>query len=50
MDQDEQVQAVEQEAARIAVVGRENAAASPDERTRLLRWVNAAFREDGGRR
>jgi hypothetical protein len=47
MDQDEQVQAVEREAQRIATVGREFAAATPDERTRLLRWVNAAFREDG---
>lgn len=40
-----EVQAIEREATRIAVVGREFAAAPDDERTRLLRWVNATFGE-----
>ena len=49
-DEPEAVTAIEHEAERIKLVGRCFATASPAERQRLLRWVNAAFREDGGRR
>lgn len=48
-DASPEVQQVVREAQRMATVGQAFAEAPPAERDRLLRWVNAAFREGGGR-